>query len=188
MKFDSTAVHIALTTYPLGEEEKHISHIKSIYTKFKGDRKITSSPDDVINEAYYEPYLYHIFGHYNLASISLIDSYKFAQKPFTNINHSNHSISYQIQTGSVLYYGDVGTSTKDDLDKLHLEYPFLQMTNFKLSNGLLIGNGANFQSKVIFKLYEILTSSNDCKFILLNSLNWSEVTLLLFSKEPQLLF
>lgn len=285
LKFESSAVHIALATYPIGDEKKFHDHIDSIYVDFiKKQRKL--NPKGVHrSNIYFYPYRYHMFGHYNVAYISLIDNYKFAQRVFTSTRFPQNTFSYQIQTGSLLdtlpysmlikkgiasYFSKKKSSGQtisgellnspiiatyiqkgidffvphnsfsdqtqtgslldkltvidlirqgydscspgkpfpfpipDDpslnkfllkrwikigIDSIYSENPYLQITNFKLSNGLLIGTGADFKILVISKIRSILMREiSGCVHILLNSFNWSDITLILISSKPKLPF
>ena len=285
LKFESSAVHIALATYPIGKEQEFHEHIDSIYSDFREKQK-TLNPDGVhLSNVYFNPYRYHMFGHYNVGYISLIDNYKFAQRVFTSTSFPKNTFSYQIQTGSLLdtlpygmlilkglqsYFsnlpfppqlGHVRTALIKDVERLiqqgidsfiselssagenltgslidnltvfdlirkakpsflaqsdiqiplppgspletykltkwisdginafYSEKPYLQITNLKLSNGLLIGAGADFKNLVISKIRKLLMPKiEDCVHILLNSFNWSDLTLILISGKPSLPF
>jgi hypothetical protein len=186
LNFESSAVHIALATYPIGDEIGFRRHLDSIYSKFKAN---VHPGTNTGTEFYYTPYRYHIFGHYNVCYISLIDNYKFAQRVFSNTQFPKNAFSYQIQTGSLLNPIPINKFNKDLLDYIYLEYPYIQITNFKLSNGLLIGNGADFKNVVISKLHKKLHPHIiNSQYLLLNSFNWSDITLILISKIPRLPF
>ncbi|MCX6280193.1 MAG: hypothetical protein NT004_19185 [Bacteroidetes bacterium] len=285
LKFESSAVHIALATYPIGKEKEFHEHIDSIYSDFR-ERQKTLNPDGVHrSNVYFNPYRYHMFGHYNVGYISLIDNYKFAQRVFTSTSFPKNTFSYQIQTGSLLdtlpyamliqkglqaYFLKLQlpalmdqkiTAFKKDAEKLikkgidcfnlelsskgnnltgsllneltifdlirmgnpsfvpqsdvpfplpsgspletykltkwisdgiesfYSEKPYLQITNLKLSNGLLIGTGADFKNLVIAKIRKMLMPKiGDCVHVLLNSFNWSDLTLILLSGKPSLPF
>ena len=187
--FKSSAVHIALTTFPLGNDQNYIEIIEGIYQNFRNSVKLYSGsfpdPVDDLRYKFYFPLKYHLFGHFDIAFISLIDSYKFAQGVFDNekLEISNNN-TYQVQTGAIINQNFFIKESKSTLYDLHLEYPFIQITNLKLNNGILIGNGLFFRDIVVEKIISFLSPHEaNIKFIVLNSFNWSDLILITISDD-----
>jgi hypothetical protein len=193
LSIESSTLHIALATYPKNQAQQYITSIKSSYDAFKKsfeknfvNNKVESPKKDTSNNTYL-PLVYHIFGSYDVAFISVIDSYKFAQKVFTSNEELNPN-SYQILTGLCPKIND-----KFDLNKMYdhnKDKLFVNICNIKLNNGFLIGNGLDFFDSVIrfidTKIKGIKKSSeNDVcyDYIILKSFSWCEICLVLFDDD-----
>ena len=206
IKLTTKALHIALSTYPFKQEDEYVSHIKKMYKDFvlergkhydqgseknDGTRSITIS--DIEKKYTYKPLVYHMFGHYDLAFISIIDSYKFAQKVFDSSKdafESDTNISYQIQCGTILvnsllknHGALIQKVAVKNLESIQEEYPYIQVTNLKLNNGLILGNGNALLEKVVVYMKNLLDEPSECIFIITNSYNWSDINLVLLSKK-----
>ena len=197
INFTTKALHVALSTYPLGKELDYINHIDELYNDFITERNDYSRVTD--DEFYlYKPLKYHLFGHFDLAFISIIDSYKFAQRVFDNSKNdfdSKSNLSYQIQCGTILSFSDftkidnyLSLYASKNLDLLYSAYPYMQIANLKLNNGILIGNGNTFLTLVLEKLKVIFNSESDVINIISNSYNWSDLTFVILSKSSKAIF
>ena len=182
------AIHIAFTTYPQRcKPSDYVNKIKELYTEQTRSFKDLTGIE--YNEEYlYKPIAYHLFGSFDVALISLIDTFKFAQKVYEPPPGTTpgESINYQIQVGNAnkrfnkkSLEDSFKELIKDEKSENH-DFPFIMISNLKLNNGLLIGNGANFIEIVQEKLKNLLDTKN---FILLNTYNWCELTLILFSND-----
>ncbi|MDB5231661.1 MAG: hypothetical protein JWN76_2466 [Chitinophagaceae bacterium] len=208
----SLTLHIALATTPQKQEKEFDKSVRESY--FERYRKnIGSYCNDKFNAGsapkgyetetptLYNPLRYHLLGNYDMAYISLIDNFKFAQKLFEPQVYSTEKAtlfgphSFQCLTG-------LAQSKTDDLHQFfhnHLkpggkrEY-FLAICNLKLNNGFLIGAGKKYSDAVIKKVGELVTKFNACEttktfqktdFLLLQSFSWFEISLLLFTDDPE---
>jgi hypothetical protein len=190
---ESSTLHIALATYPKRKAEEYIAAVKASYIKFKTDFNNNFKPITAVEEASYSPLVYHIFGSYDVAFISVIDSDKFAQKLFLPEDKSNINTepaqfsphSYQILTGLCPAIND-GFSLFEFHTK-NRDKTFVNICNIKLNNGFLIGTGLELFNLVIRYIdYKIKESKSEeftgcCyDYVLLQSFSWFEICLVLF--------
>lgn len=183
-------VHIALATYPKAQTRPYVRSISEYYRKFKRNAKSNysdrdSDPDVAMMDGLYEPLTYHLFGNFDVAFISLIDNNKFTQKIFFPESDSTGSQinvdtnSYQVLTG--LWCKNALEDTKNFVNT-YGKKKFICITNLKLSNGLLVGNGYDF-----LKLVEDVVSQKvknvdkDADIIFLQSFSWFEASLIIFT-------
>jgi hypothetical protein len=78
-------LHIALTVLPKANSTHYVNQLKkNYYQSFNNDRLVynkgTDTKTGASKDLLYSPVVYYLFGSYDLAFISLIDNYKFAQK------------------------------------------------------------------------------------------------------------
>lgn len=187
-EFNPWPIHIALSTYPnfignnnSNSETDFIDQKKKFYKNYQSD-----------NHQLYSPKIYHIFGMFDLAFITLIDSYKFAQRLFDDKNDEKlklKPINYQIITGIIPILSDnqidkVFPIENEESNGKNSE-DFVLISNLKLNNAFLIGNGHEFLKTVMAKISESLISQ---KFIAFFSFNWCEITLIQFGNKPDDLF
>lgn len=210
---NSLTLHIVIATVPRKEEitypdivkeNFYSQYIKDTTNNYKETGDYYTKPDTEIDETkktnvLYNPLEYYIFGNYDIAFISLSDSYKFAQKLFTPKTKGNSGASnpntFQIITGIIS-----GGKTDDDLRAFFLERvkesniqktsTFIGICNLKINNGLLVGNGYNFYDKVIELIDKTInpiikkdTQPNN-NYLLLQSFSWFETSVLIFAENP----
>ncbi|MCY1490947.1 hypothetical protein D9M68_247200 [compost metagenome] len=191
MKHTAFGIHIALSKYPLGAEQSYIDNLKGLYENYRGNilryLEIPNKlePDQAADfEKLYKPAVFHLFSHFDVAFISLVDNFKFPQRVFEPYDQGNDkikSVSYQILSGSVFC-----TSETDNNPFFILEEKpeFLKIVQIKINNALLIGNGAQlFEGCVDLIAGELRRSAID-KYVFVNSYNWGEITLLCLDKNP----
>ncbi len=199
------SLHVALATYPLGKDDKYVKCIENIYSNYKDNfnqgLKIFSEDDKPANNQLahflYKPLKFHLLGHYDIAYISLLDSYGFAQKVFESMfsskkEHEDKACdenftkpsSYQILTGSIFKLND---QLKIEKYFDNFDFDFVQIMNIKLNNGLLIGNGSKLLNEVITKIDNLLYNKPETNYLLVNSFNWCELTIIMFSRKIQYL-
>jgi hypothetical protein len=209
LTIESSTLHIALATYPKRQADEYIKAVKKTYRSFKTDfsdnyqgnsqeinaKGLKKKPK---TDHTYEPLVYHIFGSYDVAFITVIDSYKFAQKLFlpkendiANERDFNPN-SYQILTGLCPQINP-DFELKNLYDK-NINKTFVNICNIKLNNGFLIGNGIDLFSLVMeyidcrIREFKGFTTTDPCcyDYILLQSFSWFEICLTLFddSIEP----
>jgi hypothetical protein len=128
-----------------------------------------------------------LFGTFDVVFVSLIDNYKFCQKVFdVDSPQAGSTTSYQIVTGicnnqflptdGIKSYFPRNNNTEQKLSAKK----YVHITNFKVNNGLLIGNGNQFVDAVMKKMSEKL---KDIDFIIFKSFSWSEIVLLQFGDD-----
>jgi len=190
-------VHIALSTLPnthYGEfvndietnfYKKFLEGTKSYYHAYK--EELTKHKGQTI---LYNPLKYFIFGNYDIAFISLIDRFKFAQKLFAPVNeHVLNPATFQIITGITHY--PKSDDLKDLISTLHADKmgkKFVGIINLKLNNGLAIGNGNFFLDSVVSLTKDILDKKfTGVEYIIFQSFSWFELSLVTFYNDPQIL-
>lgn len=208
------AVHFVLATIPQGQEKAFDTSIrKDFYEEYRSDKMKYSKQDDFNNKYWYEgddlntpvlynPLRYFILGNYDIAYISLIDSFKFAHRLFEPQLRTTPCLdspevynphTFQSFTGishekgeslKSFFYGHL--KNIDSVKKY-----FLGICNLKLNNGLLIGNGMNYikSSKdlicsIIEKINLPRAKSNKIEFLIIQSFSWFEISLLVFTDNP----
>ena len=183
----SVTVHVALATYPKGKSLEYVKDIETFYKTFKeatlANYNSNSKPNEKIWAELHKPVAYHIFGHYDVAFISLAHSYKFSQRLFfPKFDTGKLDITtnaYQILTG--LYQGEANNNSEITLFKDGSDKNFVCISNLKLSNGFLIGNGNIFFNAVVAGLKKKLNEDyKDATCIFIQSFSWFEITLLVF--------
>jgi hypothetical protein len=189
-EFSPWPIHIALCTYPNHENtsstpstKDFVDTKKDMYAKYK-DKTKGSAQNHL-----YNPKIYHIFGAFDLAFITLIDSYKFAQRLYEDRDMDstkNKPVSYQVIAG----IAPIGNNKKlseifPAEPKGNIDENFVLISNLKLNNAFLIGAGHDFLKVVIDKIESILKNK---KFIAFFSYNWCEITLIQFGATPNELF
>lgn len=215
-------LHIAIATIPRRQELEFAKKIKAGFydtyisnsTKYYKNgtvgnyykRKSKEDDQESSIEILYNPLKYYIFGTYDIAFISLVDSYKFAQKLFTpKIENDENNASdllnphtFQILTG-IASTGNGSLNLRSVFyERLKEVNPqvstFLGICNLKLNNGLLVGNGyffydpvLNLIEKTISKILEQnnkRSAPNKDIFLTMQSFSWFEISLILFTEKP----
>lgn len=187
MGIENFAIHLAYSTFPTGNEQTFIDSKLKNFTKYVEDTENCMINGDKVDTALYKPLVFHLFGTFDVVFISLIDNYKFCQKVFDE-EPTNFGVTtnYQIVTGIC----DSSFIAANDLKRLKGYFPlsnstegriarkkFVHITNFKVNNGLLIGNGNHLIHTILKALSESLA---DQDFILFKSFSWSEIILIQF--------
>lgn len=197
MKVSDFSVHLAYTTYPNVDERGFIRSKLDIYKQYS--ESSNKYLDKEFAKYLYKPLVYHLFGSFDVVFISLIDNYKFCQKVFNlETTPSGRSINFQIVTGTC-----IANSTSTNFKKLMppdlykkteslANLKFVHITNFKLNNGLLIGNGVDLLKKIRKCISDTLKKPKkegeaEVEFLLVNSFNWAELTLIQLSNEMDLM-
>ncbi|MCI1265612.1 MAG: hypothetical protein LKG19_03485 [Saprospiraceae bacterium] len=183
-------------------EEKEVKAIFHSYKSFLKESAIqyglSETDIDDQYETLYEPEVWHISGYFSKLYISLVDDFIFGSRHFRpfntiiNINkHQNFDTKeYKLPKTSFLYQSQVGLyyDQKNNLDEKYKfiksqQYSFISITNVKLNNGYLIGNGLIFSSLVIKKIAIELKNFQLDGLILL-TLGWNELCLIMYSNDP----
>lgn len=134
-----------------------------LFSKYKED--VEQHGGKIDNELYH-PVGYHLFGNCNMAVLSLIDDFAFPNR----VLHTGHGYSSDIE-GKRKYTLQIinGIHTWiEGVPELHTlkeqakatflkeedRYPFIGIVNYKINNGLLIGNGIELLEVLKRKLYQ----------------------------------
>lgn len=187
---ENYTLHIALANVPIKDELEFVKKIEQYYTEYSTNVSTNSNNSKHQEDNLFLGYKYYVMGNYDIAIVSKINSYDFAQRLFIPLgknkgaNTESPTYTYQIVTGILKEKPNV----KID-DNLYKKYKFLGICNFKLNNGFVVGNGTIFTDAVaeIFKLKlkEILNDKGD--FIIMNSFSWFEFSILCYVNEPNLI-
>ena len=114
MEHTARGIHTALSKYPLGDEDRFINSLRGQYRHYRNNiisylqQNTKAGPAaDQRFEHLYKPAVFHVYSHFDVAFISLVDNFKFSQRVFEpmNLNPSDEkikSVSYQILSGAVL--------------------------------------------------------------------------------------
>ena len=193
MKHTGLGIHIALSKYPLGHEKEYIKNLQTLYelysiniNKYLELNQNPKNDSGIDISDLYKPAIYHIYSHFDVAFVSIIDNFKFPQRVFEawgNEVDSIKSVSYQILSGSILET----EKSPNPKDVLNADSEFLKIIQLKLNNGLLIGNGAVLFENCIKLIEEALLNAEITKYIFINSFNWGEITVLCSNKDPNIL-
>ena len=195
MKALPYSVHIALSTYPQKGIKEYKNFLREFYSSYQDSFK---SRTNEIDEFLYEPLTYHLFGAYDVAAISFIDTFNFAQKLFFPTNEKIKTVSgnggikplrlypiyFQIYTGILHDYSDIMDLKVWFKKKKEKQPTFTAICNIKINNGLLIGNGNLILYPIMLFLEHVIENklrSHD--FVLIQSFNWAEISLILFTDE-----
>lgn len=112
MNLSHLGIHIALSKYPLGNENEYIDNLKLLYTNYRNNiinylkLSTTTKPEDLPEvERLFTPSTYHLYSHFDIAFISIVDNFKFPQRVFEPISKDEEklkSVSYQILSGGII--------------------------------------------------------------------------------------
>ncbi|MBK8698175.1 MAG: hypothetical protein IPN29_00810 [Saprospiraceae bacterium] len=228
LQTNELTLHIALATIPRNQELAYPKRIQENFyddyirqtnenyknsheSYFKDTGNQENNKTNTVN-ILYNPLKYYIFGNYDIAFISLVDSYKFAQKLFTpksksdenNKNESEEDIdhevlnphSFQVLTGMVSGQDESNFLRNFFFERLRDKdckiSTFVGICNLKINNGLLVGTGYFFYKKVLEHIKKIVSNilvqqQDDPSAISLTmqSFSWFEISLIIFSDKPE---
>lgn len=194
MNHTGLGIHVALSKYPLGYEKEYITNLNSLYTKYRGEiekyiessRLLTPAEKEKLEELY-KPAIFHVYSHFDVAFISLVDNFKFPQRVFEPHHNQGDekikSVSYQILSGGIF---TTGKSPNPNFI-LQANPEFVKIIQLKINNGLLIGNGAKLFEESIALIEEVLLKTGIDKYIFVNSYNWGEITIICVNESPDTL-
>ncbi|WP_340199957.1 hypothetical protein [Ascidiimonas sp. W6] len=184
MGVENFAIHLAYSTFPTGNERDFIENKLHNFTRYVEDTQQCMIEGQELDACLYKPLVFHLFGTFDVVFISLIDNYKFCQKVF-DIEPSGFDVTtnYQIVTGICDPRFTAGNNSSritsffpcdNTIEERSPHSKFVHITNFKVNNGLLIGNGNQLIHAILAKLTADL---GDTDFILFKSFSWSEIIL-----------
>jgi hypothetical protein len=184
---ENYAIHLAFSTFPSGKELEFVRAKRKTFSDYRVESEKHLIDNQKIEDCLYNPLIFHLFGTFDVVFVSLIDNYKFCQKVFdVDSPQAGSTTSYQIVTGicnnqflptdGIKSYFPRNNNTEQKLSAKK----YVHITNFKVNNGLLIGNGNQFVDAVMKKMSEKL---KDIDFIIFKSFSWSEIVLLQFGDD-----
>ena len=210
-KYANNAVFIGLITTPINRDSRDFfanefyNNEGGLFRNYKLE-KINSfdKKEKQIKEAkkleyLFEPKAFNIFGHMDIAIISLVDDFIFGSHVF----HPNHSYKRTIDVDLDFIYDFKtisGYTPNFSLNRTNLEkkwhsilnkkkekYPLIGITKIKLNSSLMIGSGKKFLNPIA-KFIEITAENIHKKelaldFILVETFCSFEYTLLSFSNS-----
>ncbi|WP_439695835.1 hypothetical protein ACFGVS_23670 [Mucilaginibacter sp. AW1-7] len=208
--YSSLTLHIVLATVPQRQEKvfnECIVHdfygeYRKNATKYLNDENKNSywnGPGDSTTPVLYNPMRYYLLGNYDVAYISLIDNFKFAQRVFepqlllTEKKGIDLFAPHTFQSSSGITYPGEKDLRRFFAKKLGGEERkyFLSITNLKLNNGFLIGNGNNFLRQAIEHVEDLIKGYNrqirnvaPVEFLIMQSFSWFELSVLIFADDP----
>ena len=187
-------LHIALATYPYGYGKhctKYIEAIKDSFYKGYRDKAgsfFTADDNPEKEDSLYQPLVYHLFGGFDLAFIAVTDSFKFAQKLPLPQGGAFSSNSFQIITGICPKINEPDKLQKTFRQIAEQKPLFVSIINLKLKSSILIGNGQLFIESVMQLIDQVVVGQNlnspTIHHLLMQSFSWAEISLLIFSNDP----
>lgn len=204
--FCPLTLQIILSTLPQQQEKGFHQSIKFFFDNYRKNAMLYSREE---NDDYWtrgsqgkkEPILYNplsfvMLGNYDVAYISLIDQFKFAQKlvePLDEDTSSSHT--FQSYTGICEHdENDLRQFFGKELNKENQSRKyFVGICNVKLNNGLLIGNGKRLLELVSRQIENKIQDINLRKrgkvedridFFILQTFSWFEFSVVIFTNEP----
>ncbi|MCX6319745.1 MAG: hypothetical protein NTW29_20880 [Bacteroidetes bacterium] len=189
-------LHIALVSLPQHDEQRHTNAlIEDLYNSYLKDIQHFSNLQTNKDEYLYKPLGYFILGNYDIALISLVNNYKFAQKQLTprqgtKLTFFSEPNSYQVITGSCPIIKTKFSPKDFFIEKQKKAENFICISNLKINNKLLIGSGNQlFQGllllidELICKEFKVPQAKTSYNYFLQQSYSWFEITLVIFSQE-----
>jgi hypothetical protein len=199
-------LHVVLATFPQTQERDFdISVKEEFYKKYREncpqyftekDKSYWYYNGKTDTPVIYSPLSYHILGNYDVAYITLIDSFKFAQRLFEPQSSDTHKKkiklfaphTFQSFTG-ITHHEDPKDLKRFFYDHLKPNKPirkfFLGICNVKLNNGFLIGNGKKYLNVVLKLINETIQKEMGVDHLILQSFSWFEISLIIFADDPQ---
>ena len=210
-QINDIGLFIGFATVPIGREveffEENIK--KGLFSSYKAAvrKNFTSYKKDTDNaikfdefEKYlYKPSPYFIFGHFDLAIISLIDDFEFGIRTFgpfdpmcQNSKENNTNLldfAHQIIMGPIPQLkGNQDlekTANRLFLTQTPQSLPLISICQLKLHSGTFLGTGLDILhliiSAIIIKFEEYRSKNDKIRLFISESYSWHELTLILFS-------
>ncbi|MDP8239400.1 MAG: hypothetical protein P9X24_09945 [Candidatus Hatepunaea meridiana] len=178
-KLDNNSVFLGLTSFPEGEEVPFVGQLTSFIEKYKdGWLKPREKHPIFKYDNFYIPKIYYLFSKFDIAVLSVIDSFKFPSLSFgshdtrwigdvknnTNKNDFSHQV---ILSHTPVFDNTTNTNFHSTSEKLAKEtflrktpfsFPLISITQLKLNNAILIGTGTDYTRcviKLIMELFEL---------------------------------
>lgn len=187
MQHSPFGIHIALSKYPMGNissEKLYIDRLSDLYSRYKEKIKeyilLSGEKEKEVNEYLkflYTPSIFHIYSHFDVAFISVIDNFKFPQRVFEPILKDDEilkSVSYQVLSGSII----LNQQNEDFSWLFNSNEKFLKIIQLKINNGLLVGNGNLLYKECVNLIIKTFSNYGIKDYVLINSFNWGELLIL----------
>lgn len=163
---------------------------------FAGYKKDVEQYGGTIDKDLFRPVGYQLFGDYNMAILSLIDDFAFPNR----VLHTGHGYSddidgkrkYSLQIINGIHTWIDGAPELHSLKeqakatflKVEDRYPFIGIVNYKINNGLLIGNGIELLELLKRKLYQLKGNVKyNIELICIDSFSNNELIVVYFAYE-----
>lgn len=189
-------LHIALVSLPQHDEQRHTDAlIEDLYNSYRRDIQHFSNLGTDQDKYLYNPLGYFILGNYDVALISLVNNYKFAQKQLTPREESSCAFfaepnSYQVITGSCPIINKEFSPKEFFIEKQKKAEDFVCISNLKINNKLLIGSGNELFQGLLLLIDEMIRNEfrvpkgkTSYNYFLQQSYSWFEITLVIFSQN-----
>lgn len=167
---------------------------QNIFSKYKKSVELYGGD---IGDNLYQPAGYHLFGDCNMAVISLIDDFAFPNRVLHTehgcSNNSESNTKYTLQIINGVHTWTKGACKFDSLEEKAKstflnekkdKFPFIGIVNYKINNGLLIGNGAELLEILKRTLYQLKETVNyDIEMICIDSFSNNELVVIYFAHQ-----
>lgn len=164
---------------------------------FKGYKDELKSIGGNIGDDLYVPCGYHLFGDCNMTVLSLIDDYAFANRVlhtshgYTTDPNNEYKYTLQIVNGihtqaDLLEIPSLETQARNTFLRKKDRYPFIGITQYKINNGLLIGNGVELLEMIKLALYRLREKNITChpiELICIDSFSNNELVVVYFARK-----
>ena len=185
---------ITLFTTQKDKQDVYFDRIKKgFFEQLRGeiDRQHQHLPEDYLNEHFYQPGCYCIFGPFDLALISLIDSLDICMRSLhtsgAEVGHSVLQFQHKLVTGLMPRIQDrsIQQLAEASFLKKTERLPYIGIASFKLSNPILIGAGIHFSQCILAYIgcleEKFKAEHHRLEVITYKTFGWNEITLLIFS-------
>ncbi len=181
--------------------KESISYFDLLFENYK--KKIDEVSEEDINPALYKPQYYFLLGHFDLATIALVDDFVFGQqkfKPFSEVTlyypkrreenkkEEYYHFNYQVNNTTII---------DANIEDIRSSKKFMLFSQLKIKSSLLISD--NIEAEIIKetefftrvaklingKLEKTNKASKEVEYILSRSVGWSEFDLILFSDDAK---
>ena len=197
------SVFIGLSSLPLGKESDIENTVDKLFVEFKKllKRKIkdyttvdypNSALEDLDNH-FYNPKKYYLFGEFDLAMITLIDGFSFPVREFTHKSFYLNTENPLLETSRHNILGPTPKFNDENIINSYKrvfspenQYPLISISRLKLNDLFLLEKGTDFirgSIKLINqKLKEIRLEKDflNFDFFIVENYGWSELTVVFF--------
>lgn len=169
------------------KEKQAVKKLKSIYSNH---RESINCHNQIrkINNGLFDPIFYHVWGDFSVVAISINDDYYFASKvlkPYTGAQESNDLLfKHQLSTGPLL----LDSINIPKLASKKYNRYFCCISQIKLNNALLIGNGFDLVIEAVEAIKKQLGKNKEITYLISFNYGWNELNLVMFSDKINLLF
>lgn len=195
---------------PFGEEEAfRENEIEKPFKRYKEKARSyflrESDEDQVFDELLFEPKTYCLFGNFDLAILSLVDSFGLATRSFhpfshlmsdhhdRDINYVPHNYTFHVISGLAPNLKTVNSQEPDLLERAKATFlskrddlPFIGISSFKFNNSLITGGGGEFVDLALRAIQPRLAAAQQAadkpfQYLIFYSFSWHELSVIFFS-------